>query len=294
MSDVEHLVHDDGLAQVRPGVLAPVDPAGRFGDERRSLVLARVAAAERSVTTPHWWSQETAAVLLGLWTYHVSDRVDLIQLHPPHVERDDGWRHRYRVSRHWTHLPARDRTVVRGVPVTTLERTAVDCARTLPFHRALVVMDCALRHGADVALVNEILDESKGKRGVVQARRVVELGDPGSESPGESLVRARLIEAMLPPPQTQVRVETSDGEKWLDLGWPEVQVGVEFDGDVKYTELANGEPERVLADQARRQDAVEATGWWLERSGWSDIEDPGRFTTRVQRAWSRHGRPTAR
>jgi hypothetical protein len=287
--DVERLaVDDDTLLRVRPGVAIPMDPEAPPAAARQRLVLGRAIAAHHDAGYEHWFAVETAALLHGLWVYGMADRVHLFQLYPPAVRRDpSSWEHRHHVVRHWTALPARDRTVVGGLPVTSLERTAADCARLLRFDQALVVMDCALRHGADEAMIATILGESKGKRGVVQARRVLALADRGAESPGESLVRGALAEGGLPRAETQVRVTTARGEKWVDVGWPRARVGVEFDGEVKYGELAMGDPQAVRRAERVRHEVIEDEGWRLERAGWSDVVDldaRARFVARVRRA----------
>jgi len=288
VTEAEHLAAlADDLTTVRPGVLATTDPEAPAAIARRDLVLARVAAALSALDSAFWFSHETAAVLHGMWTYQLADRVHLTQLYPPQVKREaDSWDHRYRVTRHWTALPERDRAVLDGLPVTTLERTAVDCARSLPLPAALVVMDCALRHGADRDLVARIVDESRGKRGVVQARWVLAYADAGAESPGESLARLRLLEAGLPRPETQVPVVTALGVRWIDLGWPDAKVGVEFDGEVKYTTLAGGDPQGVRRRERERQTAIEAEDWQLVRTGWPEIDAPHGFVVRVQRAFA--------
>ncbi|MFC7879729.1 hypothetical protein [Isoptericola sp. NPDC057391] len=292
MPEIEHLAEVDAeLTRLRPGLYVPASPDRVEARARRDLVLARVAAAWSSLDSDVWFSHETAALLHGMWTFRLADRVHLTQLYPPQVRReDDSWDHRFLVSRHWTPLPERDRGEAGGLPVTSMERTAVDCARTLSFEAALVVMDCALRHGADRSLVRRILDESRGKRGVVQARRVLDLADAGAESPGETLTRCGLIEAGLPRPTTQIPVLTSLGPRWLDLGWPAAKVGIEFDGEVKYTELADGDPDRVRRRERARQLAIEAEGWRIVRSDWPDIDHPHAFHVRVRRALVGRGR----
>ncbi|MFP3712879.1 hypothetical protein [Puerhibacterium sp. TATVAM-FAB25] len=276
---------DEGFHRLRPGFYATSDPAAPPATTRRELVLARVAATYRTLASEYWFSHETAALLHGLWTYRLHDRVHLTQLYPPQVRRDDAsYEHRYRLTRHWTPLPRRDRTTVAGLPVTSVERTAVDCARSLRPAAALVVVDCALRHGADPRLLEQLLDESRGKRGVVQARRIIALADPGAESPGESLARFLLVEAGLPRPQTQVRVRTALGDRWIDVGWPEARVGVEFDGEVKYTDLARGDPGEVRRREHERQAAIEDEGWRIERAGWSDVDEPKGYVLTVRRA----------
>lgn len=286
LPEVERLAEVDAeLTRLRPGIYAPPSPDAPAAVARRDLVLARVSAAWSQLDSEVWFSHETAALLHGMWTYRLSDRVHLTQLYPPQIRReDDSWDHRFLVTRHWTRLPARDRDEVAGVPVTSLERTAVDCARGLPFDAALVVMDCALRHGADRALVRRIIEESRGKRGVVQARQVLALADGGSESPGETLTRWGLVESGLPQPVTQIPVLTSLGPRWVDMGWPAARVGIEFDGEVKYTVLADGDPDEVRRRERARQRAIEEQDWRIVRSDWPDIDQPHAFHVKVRRA----------
>lgn len=285
---VERLaVRQAQLLELRPGMYTTSNPEAAPGLARRDLVLARVAAAKSSLGTDYWFSHATAALLHGLWTYRLADRVHLTQLYPPQIRReDDSWDHRYRVTRHWTRLPHRDRDVVNGLPVTTLERTAVDCARSLGPAPALVVVDSALHNGADRAIIEQILRESRGKRGVVQARRIFDLADDGAESPGESLVRLMMIEQGFPRPETQVPVETALGVKWVDVGWPEARVGIEFDGEIKYTDLADGDPEGVQRRELSRHAAIEAEGWRLTRAAWPDVDQETLFLDRVHEAFA--------
>lgn len=116
-------------------------------------------------------SHSTAALLHGAWTFHVPRLV--------HVT--------YAVNRH----------VVGGIPVTTKERTLADCIRTLPTAAALVTCGSLFRRGADPREVDRLMSASKGKRGIVQARRILELCDPRSVSPGESVARLAAVDVGL-------------------------------------------------------------------------------------------------
>ncbi|HWK92269.1 MAG TPA: hypothetical protein VNR17_08375 [Luteimicrobium sp.] len=126
--------------------------------------------------------------------------------------------------------------------MTSLERTLVDCARSLEPASAVVVADAALRKGADPRLVQHHLDAATGGRGVVRARTVVAFADGASESPGESLTRWFAADAGLPVPEHAIAVPTWLGVKDVDLGWPELKIGIEFDGAVKYSGGSYGDP----------------------------------------------------
>lgn len=121
-----------------------------------------------------------------------------------------------------------------GALVTTADRTAVDLARILPRIDVLPVLDAALAAGVCTrdSLAAELLRHA-GLRGVRQARELVPLTDPGPDSPQESRLRLRCHDAGLPRPTVQLPVLGHRGRpcRWLDLGWEEVKVGLEYDGE---------------------------------------------------------------
>ena len=57
----------------------------------------------------------------------------------------------------------------------------------------------------------ELVDRHPGTRGNASMRRWIELADPQSESPGESLSRAVMIENHLPMPKLQRKVLDARG-----------------------------------------------------------------------------------
>ncbi|GIJ00121.1 hypothetical protein Slu03_24980 [Sediminihabitans luteus] len=286
-AQIERRVREGTLRRVRRGVYLPPATGDSVATRRTDEHRAQVVALTARLGTDHWISHESAAVVWGCWTYRLGGRVHVTQLGNPSVRAADT-----SVRRHWTSLPPRDRSRVDGVPVTSLERTVVDCARVLPMPGALVVADSALRLGARPALLATLVDEAVGRRGVRQARRVVELADGTSESPGETLVRWVALDAGLPPLVGQVAVHTWQGAFRLDAGWPDVRVGIEFDGKVKYGGGLYGDPqERLLAEKARHDAIVEA-GWTLLRVTWADLADPESLASRLRSARSRaFGRP---
>ena len=122
---------------------------------------------------------------------------------------------------------------INGLPVTSLARTAYDLARCLPRLEALQRLDAlmwATRFSrADVA---SIAERNRGARGLRQLRELLPLVDGGAASPKETWLRLLLIDEGFPIPQTQIPVR--DGNTiigWLDMGWEDVMVGVEYDGE---------------------------------------------------------------
>ncbi|AEG44384.1 hypothetical protein [Isoptericola variabilis] len=270
------------LRKIRHGIYvesAGQLPAASVAVRREREHLVNLAATLSSLRTDLWVSHTSAALLWGCWTYRLGATAEITQLHPPDVRASAG-----PVRRHWTDLPERDRTLLGDVPVTTLERTVVDCARSLPGDQAIVVVESALRIGCDGALVAAILKESTGRRGVRSARRVLDVADGRVESPGEARLRWMLLSAGLPYPDAAIPVETWAGERWVDLGWPDLQVGFEFDGRLKYAGLPPAQLEQVLYEEKRRHDALVEAGWILIRVSWADLDDPEALLRRVDAA----------
>lgn len=149
-----------------------------------------------------------------------------------------------------------DVTLVDGVRVTSLERTALDCARWLPRLEAVAALDQFLRRGVRTEWLHERALLLAGERFARRLREVISLGDGGSDSCGESWTRALLVDAGLPDPRTQVPVPGPNGGTLrIDLGLEEFGVGVEYDGAEHHSD-----PRDIAHDRSRRA--------WLRRRGW--------------------------
>jgi hypothetical protein len=233
--------------------------------------LAAIAAADRRLTVPHWFSHGSAAVLWGLPVWRIPQETHVRQHGRAGGDRDRD------VVRHCGVVESGHLTILGGLPVTDLEQTMVDCARSMSPLPGLVVADAALRAGADRTAALAMLDEMPGCRGVARARAVIELADEGAESPGETVTRFVLLRGGLPRPETQVPVVTRLGTFWADLGWREWRVLLEYDGRTKYTG-----PEDLIREK-RRHDAVVEAGARLLRVTKEDIPGRAGLTARVCR-----------
>ncbi len=287
-SVIERRARRGELVRLRRGrYVAPVRTGSGVAVQREHRVLALVAAMAQTLRTDYCFSHETAALVHGLSIYRLAEEVHVSQSWKPKVRRERD----AQVRRHPVDVPPRDRTVSpTGLPVTTLERTMVDCARWLPGARALVVADSALRAGADRAVVDAVLDDAAGRPGVRQARYIADIADARAESPGESLVRWFVREADLDLPDLGIEVPTWRGTAWVDLGWPDLRVGIEFDGSVKYSGGEYGDPRARLLAEKRRHDALTEAGWVIVRVTWDDLADPDRLIDRLRRARVRAAR----
>ena len=182
--------------------------------------------------------------------------------------------------------------MVRGVLVTTVAQTLVDLARRRSLASNLASIDDALRRGlvTKEELVTRI-EAQAGCHGNARARRMVALADPRSESVGESLSRAVMIAARLPPPDLQVRVIGENGivVGRVDFMWPDLRVAGEFDGKGKYRRHERG-AETAMTDERLRENHLEVMGrLTVVRWDWDDAyTDQGRGMLMFLRAAGVH------
>jgi hypothetical protein len=241
---------------------------------RRQLALSLVSAVSRQSRLDAVVSHASSALVWGLPLYRLPERTHVVQAHRRAGNAAPD------VARHLRGASEIDAVERRGVRVTTLARTVLDCAQTLGARGGLVVADAALAGGVTRQECEQMLERLTGARGVRTARAVIEHADEGAESPGESLTRCVLLAAGLPAPQTQVAVATHLGTFWADIGWPEWRLLIEFDGAVKY----GAEVAAVLLDEKRRQGAIEEAGWRMVRVVAADLRDPAALLRRVSRS----------
>ena len=169
--------------------------------------------------------------------------------------------------------------LVDGVPVTSPARTALDLARRHPLGVAVAAID-ALGQAVELkpADVELLVDRYRGRRGMQKARAALELIDCGAQSPKETWLRLLLIRADLPAPQTQIAVRNEWGyaEAYLDMGWEDIKVCVEYDGDHHRMDRAQ------YVKDIRRLEMLERRGWIVVRVVAEDRAAD--ILTRVRRA----------
>lgn len=184
----------------------------------------------------------------------------------------------------------RTERVLGGVEVVEEPRAVVDAALRGRVRDAVVHVDQALRRGVPRERLGLLLEGMAGRTGIGIARRGLELADGASESVLESVCRYELVIGGVPAPETQVRVETPAGPKFLDLGWQEQRLGLEVDGVGKYFD-ARPTSEAIHAEHVRER-RIRAEGWEILRTDASEIyRRPGELVARVLavlRARSRH------
>ncbi len=167
-----------------------------------------------------------------------------------------------------------------GLAVTTVDRTAFDLARRGPVGRAVERLD-ALAAARDFK-ADDVLAVGRRHphvRGLRRVPRILGMVDAGAQSPKETWLRLLLIDAGFPPPQTQIPVPGPDGypRYFLDMGWPELMVAVEYDGEQHRVDRD------IYRNDLSRSEYIAQCGWTRIRVIAGD-QRPG-IVHRVRRVW---------
>jgi len=213
------------------------------------LVLPRSAVA----------SHATAAFLHGVDIARPGAPIEAIAVPPRTVRCRDGLL--VRESR----LDCDEVVDVMGLSVTSVPRTCVDLACSRDLVEAVVALDALL--GTGLLTFDELASYAlrhRGRRNIHRLRRAMALANPRAESPMETRLRLLLVLAGFPEPVVQHEVWHAGrllGR--LDLAYPDLLLGIEFDGTLH--ELAP----RSAAD-IRRGNGLLEIGWRLLRYDASD------------------------
>ncbi|OBH03881.1 DUF559 domain-containing protein [Mycobacterium sp. E3247] len=225
---------------------------------RRAIIAGRAAAALHGAK----WVDDSAPVeIIGL--FH----------HPPPgiiIRRE-------RIS-------AEDVVDLDGLPVTSPTRTAFDLGRHLPRGLAVAHLDAlSAATGLTPADVAPLFARNKGVRSVRRCRAALSLMDGGAQSPKESWLRLVLIDAGLPRPTTQIRVTDGRLVAYLDMGWEEPMVALEYDGEQHRTDRGQ------YVKDIRRAEIVGSLGWTVIRV--INEDRPSVIARRAREALARRSSP---
>jgi hypothetical protein len=185
--------------------------------------------------------------------------------------------------RTWSDRLADDEAeVIKGIRVTTPARTALDIACRYPVDKAVAAIDALARAThLKIADVELLAQRYKGRRSIRKARVALELVDAGAESPRETWLRLLVIRAGFPRPQTQIPVYDEFGVlvAVLDLGWEDVKVAMDYEGDHHRIDR------RRFNSDIRRAETVAGLDWIDIRVTAEDTE--GSIIARLRAAWAR-------
>jgi hypothetical protein len=185
-------------------------------------------------------------------------------------------------------LPAEHVVSYRGVLLTSVPRTVIDLARTLPFAQGVAVADSALYAG--LTSKNElaaVIADCPRWPGLRRAREVTAFSDARPESVLESLSRAVFHQAGLPPPDLQVWVgDDVEPIGRADFLWRRYRTVGEADGALKYQT-----PARALT-QLERDARLRAAGYEVVHFTWPEISRaPAQVIEKIQVAFRRGAAP---
>ena len=176
-------------------------------------------------------------------------------------------------------LTAAETMRLAGMVVTTPERTAFDLGRLNRGDTAVARLD-ALGSSTrfDPAGVVELIGRHRGSPGIPRLLTALDLHDRGAASPKETWLRLLLVRAGFPRPRTQIPVFDDFGRAryYLDMGWDDVMVAAEYDGD------HHRERPVFTGDIVRSE--------FIAHRGWTHIRvvagaRPADIVNRVRRAW---------
>jgi very-short-patch-repair endonuclease len=167
-----------------------------------------------------------------------------------------------------------------GLSVTTPDRTAFDLGRRGRLDDAIARLDAlAQATGFKVSGVKELAARHRHTRGLRQLEAALDLMDAGAESPQETWLRLLVIRAGYPRPRTQIPVLSPDGRRWyyLDMGWEEIKLAAEYDGDHHRTTRVR------FAYQIERAEDLQELGWTVVTA--AARHPPASVLRRLERAW---------
>jgi very-short-patch-repair endonuclease len=243
------------LFRLHRGVYA----VGHPGVGREGRWMAAVLACGPGAVLSH----RSAAVLWGL---------PLGELFRPEVTTAEVRRHAG-VTSHQGSLAEADRTVLRGIPVTTVPRMLADLAHTLdadPFDR--LVREVQYLGLWDRGAIEDALTRRPSRRLRAHLPALV----TQRELERRFLVLCR--RHRIPAPERQHRI---DGKAY-DFAWPDQRVVAETDGW-----QAHGTPRGFQADRTETN-ALQLAGWLVLRFTWEDVtRRPGRVAAAIRSALSR-------
>ncbi|MCR6031284.1 hypothetical protein GGQ22_07470 [Nocardioides sp. zg-579] len=275
--EIDRRVRTGAWVAVRRGVYATSEHVTSLATRAQRQRLHDDAVA-LSTRLTHIRSHDSAAVVWGLAVPLPAVPVTHLTVPVPATARNRPQRSRFshEVKHHLAPYGVVDRpSVVDGVPVLGLARTAIDLAREHDLATGVAAVDGALRAGIRRSDLDAVVARMACWPHVNRARQAVDLGDPGAESVGETLARLLVLRLGRGRPQTQFGL-SRDGR----TGFADVRLGrhlFEFDGRLKY-HRGHGDDrpvEQVVWEEKLRQDWFCSYQLGMSRLVWSDVIGPG-------------------
>jgi hypothetical protein len=193
-------------------------------------------------------SHASAAAWWGLALVTPTDVVHVTVPHGARPTREKG------VRVHWSRHPP-----IGQAPATSVLRTVLDCAATMPLHEALVVADSAL---AERFLQGpELVAAARGTTGPVRGRlvRVVLAADRRAHNAFESCLRGLVLEAGVRGFEPQLEIRLPTRIVYVDLGDPQRRLVLEAESFAHHGSRSD------LVYDCERYNELCANGWRVLR-----------------------------
>jgi Protein of unknown function (DUF559) len=234
------------LRRVHRGVYAVGHRVLRRGGCWMAAVLAcgEGAVLSHRSAAAHWELLGSAAALIDVTAPATRHGLPGIRLH----------RSRF--------LDARDSTTLHGIAITTVPRTLLDLAATVPPHRLERALAQAQRLRLyDQRAITDLLARSNGHRGTAALATATCREDPKwTRSELESWFLTLVRDAGLPEPLVNASLAAPDHPPLeVDFHWPTHRLVVELDGWETHRTRAAFEQDRT------RDAALTAAGWRVVR-----------------------------
>lgn len=250
------------------------------------------AVGHRVLSQEARWMAAALALGPGAVLSHRSAAV-LWQIHPRsgHVDVTVGRRGRSRaaIEVHCALVAADERTVVRGIPVTTVARTIFDLAAIAPPRQVSRAMhEAEFRRLGDRVSLPDLLTRYPGRRGTAVIATTL-----ATERIGSMITRSRLEErfrdliaaASLPVPAVNVQLDVGDRLIEADCVWRAQRLVAELDGRAAHATVRAFEADRG------RDRALAVAGWRTVRITWSQLHrEPESVAADLRALLGRHRR----
>lgn len=256
----------------------------------------------------------TAALLWGLW---IVGTPSLVHVRTMRTTTIAGGRNRNGIRRHFE--TPHDGVVHCGpLLITGKLTTTLELINKLPFPYAVAICDSSIRLPNPRHQINHFGDSLDGQveaRWVVDSPQgpplsleslrtaamllpsraarnrslaVINFASPLSESPGESISRAKIHLYGFPVPELQKKFTLLNGRNaFVDFWFKDLNLAGEFDGKGKYTRSDWGGglsiQDRVMKEKAR-EDQIRAQGVRFVRWTWADMMNQERFIALLRQA----------
>ncbi|HEX6205033.1 MAG TPA: type IV toxin-antitoxin system AbiEi family antitoxin domain-containing protein [Solirubrobacterales bacterium] len=249
--------------RIRTGRLHPlhagVYAVGHRLISRQGRLMAAVLTSGREAVLSH----HSAAMVWGLRAY--TERA--IHVTAPHKSTSSK-----RIRRHHSLLPADERTIEEGIPVTTVPRTILDLAATEGADTVEnLLRESEFRQLADRLSLPDLLERYPGKRGTRKVQVALDRlkEDPAGtkRSPLEERFAPFLRRHRLSLPRFNDWIEVGGKRYKVDCHWPDLRQVVELDG-------WEGHSTRTAFREDRARDRrLTAAGYTVTHLTWNQLDD---------------------